>query len=111
MTPLSLLPKVRSKAIMASARGQPCSLRLPGYCNHNVLTTVCAHLPGIGKGTGTKVSDLHVAYMCSECHRAMDLNLVEQDGTFWKWVLRAHCETQARMVEAGIITVPDGETI
>jgi hypothetical protein len=104
-----LLPKVRSDRLMASANGAPCSLRLPGICNHNPQTTVCAHLPGIGKGMGTKVSDLHVAYACSACHDAIDRFGWEKKGLTAAMVLdamlRGHAETQARMVGYGIITV------
>lgn len=115
MTPLSRLPKVRSERIMAAARGQQCSLRLPGICNFNDMTTVAAHLPGIGKGTGTKVSDLHVAFACSACHDALDRQTFDRFGltpaSVWMAALRGHCETQARLVEMGLINVPDAEVI
>lgn len=108
---LVLLPKVRSDRLMASAHGQPCSLRLPGVCNHNPATTVGAHLPGIGKGVGTKVSDLHIAYACSACHYAIDGFRWEKAGLtaaiVLEAMLRGHCETQARWVAMGLIEGPD----
>lgn len=104
----ALLPKVRSKAIMQAASGQPCSLRLPGICNHNRDTTTTAHLPGIGKSMGSKVSDLHVAFACSACHDAIDRDGYERRGVTkaeaFEAMLRGHCETQARLVDLGIIT-------
>ena len=114
-TPLAFLPKVRSDHIMASAAGQPCSLRLPLVCNRANTTTVCAHLPGIGKGTGTKVSDLHVAYACSACHDVIDGRTPQPDhlgdAMILEAMLRGLCETQARLVEAEIFVVPKSTTI
>lgn len=106
-----LLPKVRSDLIMAAARGMPCSLRLPGICNHDNSTTVTAHLPGIGKSMGSKVSDLHSAYACFACHTAIDTFGWEKRGLTAAMVLdamlRGHCETQSWMIHMGVIVVPD----
>lgn len=105
-----LLPKVRSEALMRSAQGQHCALRLPGICNHNPATTVLAHLPGIGKSMGSKVSDLHTAYACFACHSAIDTFGWERRGLTAAIVLdamlRGHAETQARQVGMGLILVP-----
>ena len=110
-----LLPKVRSKKLMAAAKGQMCSLRLPGICNHNPQTTVLAHLPGIGKGISTKVSDLHGAFACSACHDAIDRFGYEKFGLTAAMVLdamlRGHCETQARWVSLGLISGTDWEIV
>lgn len=105
-TPLSLLPKVRSKAVTDAARGQPCTLRLPGVCNFNEETVVLAHLPSTGKGMGTKSSDIHAVFACSDCHDAMDRGTHRLDyETILDAMLDALAETQSRLVEAGIITV------
>lgn len=110
-----LLPKIRSDAIMNAAEGQPCSLRLPGICNHNAMTTVNCHLPGIGKSMRSKVSDLHSAFGCSACHDAIDRFTWEKHGLTAAMVLdamlRGHAETQARLVGMGIIVVPGSEII
>lgn len=60
--------------ITDSARGENCTVRLPGICNHNPETVVFAHLNGVrfGHGTGQKVNDIHGAYACSDCHDAID---------------------------------------
>lgn len=104
-----LLPKIRSAALMNAAYGMPCSLRLPGICNHNPHTSVMAHLPGIGKGVATKVSDLHTAFACSACHDAIDRFTWEKQGLTASIVLdamlRGHAETQARLTISGIIKV------
>lgn len=110
-----LLPKIRSEAIRAAAAGKPCSLRLPGICNHNPETTVLAHMVGHGKGMGTKVSDIHAVFACSNCHDAIDRHTYEKFGVtraaMLSSVLMGICETQARLVAIGIILVPDAEIV
>lgn len=61
-----------SKKMREGAKGQPCI-----NCGVNDGTVVAAHYTGMrghwfGKGTGTKVSDLCVADLCSRCHTAFD---------------------------------------
>jgi len=113
--PLYLLPKVRSAALMASANGQTCTLRLPGICNHNSATVVLCHLPGIGKSARSKVTDLHSAYGCSACHTAIDTHGYEKRGLSAAIVLdamlRGHCETMAHWVDQGLITGPDWQVV
>ncbi|MGL6209697.1 MAG: nuclease domain-containing protein [Paracoccaceae bacterium] len=105
-----LLPKVRSDLLMASAQAQPCCLRLPGICNHDRSTTVMAHLPGIGKSMGSKVSDIHGSFACAACHSAIDNFGWEKRGLTAAIVLdamlRGHAETQARWVGMGLLAVP-----
>lgn len=112
---IAFLAKIRSEAITDSAHGMPCSLRLPGICNHRPETCVFCHLPGIGKGIGTKVSDLHGCYGCSACHDAIDRWTWEEKGLTAAIVLdamlRGLAETQARLVDAGIIVVPGARII
>ena len=68
----ALLPKVRSDAIMQAMGHYPCTLRIssfiPGHDCSAQSTVVGAHLPVIGKGIGTKVTDLAVAAACKNCH-------------------------------------------
>ena len=95
--------KYRSKKITQSAKGEMCTLRIPGVCNHNPETVVFAHLKG-NKGIGTKNHDLFGVYSCSDCHDWLD-------GRHWKVVneskkgaaLRALQETQIRLVDKGLI--------
>lgn len=65
---------VRIPKILKSARGKPCTMRLPGVCNHNPETTVWAHSNEgeDGKGMGIKAHDIFGAYMCSACHDEYD---------------------------------------
>lgn len=59
-----------SQKLRDSARGQECTLRLPGICQGGTETTVLAHMPSmIGlKGFGMKVPDYWAARACFACH-------------------------------------------
>ena len=122
-TPLHLLAKVRSDRIMASAMGQPCSLRIasfvPGRRCSGVDTTVGTHLPVFGKGMSTKVTDMAVAYGCHACHQIIDGPDKEARDYIFKHfpaavverMLHGLVETHCRLIEDGIINIPDGELI
>lgn len=101
--------KARSGRLLDSARGQSCTLRLPMVCSHDPETVVACHLPGYGKGVGTKVSDLHVAYGCARCHDVIDGRAKPPagltDAMILDAMLRGLSETQARMVDAGLLIV------
>jgi hypothetical protein len=104
---------IRSEDLTESAKGQECTLRLPGICNHDPSTTVFAHYPGSKmtgpKGTGSKGHDTHGGYACSRCHDYIDRRWktsAELHPTIMlDAMLRSLDETHYRMVEAGLITV------
>ena len=56
--------------IRKSAKGEECTVRIPGVCNFNPETTIFAHKGGAGMGL--KSSDIHGAYCCSDCHDVID---------------------------------------
>lgn len=93
--------------ITESARGESCTVRLPGVCNRNPETTVLAHINGIrfGHGTGQKVSDIHGAYCCSSCHDVIDGRVKSDiDRDFLKQAhLEAVIETQIKLIKKGLI--------
>ncbi|NRA60838.1 MAG: DUF1364 domain-containing protein [Psychrobium sp.] len=62
---------IRSQKIKDSARGQDCTLRLPGICNFNDETTVLSHI-GKVRGMGMKCNDYFAVYACSACHHEID---------------------------------------
>lgn len=101
--------KIRSEALRQSARGQDCTLRIPFVCNFDTRTVVLCHLPGHARGIGTKENDLHGAYGCAACHDLIDGRRPQPPGVTDAMVLdamlRGLSETQARMVEAGLISV------
>lgn len=59
----------RSKKYRDAARGQNCTMRLPG-CRNETETVVLAHRNGAGMGI--KASDHDAADMCQHCHDVYD---------------------------------------
>jgi hypothetical protein len=95
-------PKIVSKKIRESAKGEMCSLRISGVCNHNSSTTVLAHLNTKFKGTGNKSPDIFAVYACQNCHTALDSNapyISAEDK------LRALIETQMKFVQKRLMEV------
>lgn len=70
--PLDKDNRLRSKKLRDSAKGQPCSIRIPGHCNGNPETTVLCHGNG---GGGTKTEDTWAAFGCSSCHDIVDFRV------------------------------------
>lgn len=64
----------RMTPIRKSARGQDCTLRIPGVCNWNPETTVLCHSNSLadGKGMGLKAPDTEACFGCSACHDVLD---------------------------------------
>jgi cytochrome c553 len=119
--PLTMLPKVRSEAIMRACHLMPCTLRISSFvgrpCSGDVMG---CHLDFThGKGMGTKVSDMNVAAGCHSCHEILDgrdtaakqVILAKYPTAYMEQCLRALTETHARLVGAGIIVIPDAEII
>ena len=77
------MTKFRSKKLLEGARDQACV-----YCGAKDGTVVAAHYQGfrshyLGKGKGTKVSDLYVADLCSKCHEKFDRHQVSEFEDSW----------------------------
>jgi hypothetical protein len=71
--------------IRKSARGEDCTINLPGVCNYNPETVVWCHSNRYehGKGMGLKAKDEHGAYGCSECHATYDRQKNAQNTCPW----------------------------
>jgi hypothetical protein len=95
---------VNEKKIQASARGEECTVRLPGICSHNPETVVFAHLNGVRFGHGVGKKTRWGAYACHDCHMELDrqTTILEKD-----YVKLAHyeavIETLDKLVEKGLI--------
>lgn len=96
--------RVVSKKLRDSARGQDCTLRLPGVCNFNPETTVLAHLPCGHKGVGMKGPDMIAVFACSACHDRLDFRARGGDIDASD-LLRALAETQMRWVAMGLLKI------
>ena len=91
--------KIRSKKITQSAKGESCTLRVFGVCNHNNETVVFAHV-NANKGIGSKGHDIHGFYSCSSCHSETDIGKVSDSD-----ILRALMETQIKLYNKGLIKI------
>lgn len=60
--------------IRKAARGEDCTIRIPGVCNFDSETTVLCHSNRLadGKGMGLKAPDTAAAFGCSSCHDVLD---------------------------------------
>lgn len=109
-------PRIKSKKITDSAKGEQCTLRIFGVCNFNPETTVFAHMNG--GGMGYKHHDIHGCYACSKCHTWVDggwskpfgigTGIQEQKKHKVKAqmeaeLLRAMIETQNKLIQKGLI--------
>lgn len=117
-----MLPKLRSEKIMQAMAGYPCTLRIasfiPGHTCADQSTVVGCHLPVVGKGMKTKVTDLAVAAGCFHCHllnEGVDKRvqyIIDRYPTgLTMRYLNALVETHALLLRDGIILVPDGRLV
>ena len=91
------------------AKGEVCSLQIPGICLHlhgqdpERETTVLAHLRTLanGAGEGLKPDDKHGVHACFECHDQMDkIGVGNMDQEIIETALR---RTRARQKHRGLI--------
>ena len=96
---------VRSKKLRDSARGRDCTIRIPGYCNHDPSTTVLAHGNG---GGGMKTDDTWAAFSCDVCHSIVDFRYPIREFTRTE-IIYMHTdgikETQHIWYEEGVLKV------
>lgn len=103
---------IRSRKVLASAKGAQCTARFPGICNGDPATTVWCHLNGhaFGKGAGIKAHDVCGFAGCSSCHAYLDTghgtNPKISNDTLLECVLSAVCESYVRLIVSGVIIVP-----
>lgn len=95
-------PPLVSDVIRKSARGQSCTLMLPG-CDGGGETTVLCHIRRFGwAGINQKPHDFLAVYGCANCHRTMDSRdpaapCGDDD------ILRALGNTLIRLYESGLL--------
>lgn len=118
-----MLPKVRSKALRNAVTQMPCYLKLAGFagmpCNHEAGANVLCHMPTIGKGTGSKVSDLYAACGCSTCHDLLDwernpvgaMIREKYPQAYFEQLMKARDATMGAWVALGLIQVEKGEIV
>lgn len=101
---------IRSSKILRHARGQACSMQLPGICSGNPETTVFAHLNGFGKGMGIKTHDVLGFFSCDQCHQYYDVGHGTKpqmsNDYLLEAVLSAVCKTWVKLIADGVVVVP-----
>ena len=100
----------RSRKYLDAAKGQPCSLQIPGVCQGGTETTVACHSPLGEDRNGTKAGDFCVADGCRACHDCLDrrsklggYDLTEEDQRYF--FHRGMVRTLANRLERGILKV------
>ena len=93
--------------IRKSAKGEDCTLRIPGVCNGNNETVVLCHCyPSGGQGKDKSfdgiADDLNAAYGCHECHAYID-SMSKDDPWRWRWWLAGVIRTHRRLKEKGLL--------
>lgn len=104
------MTRINSPKLLNSAKGQDCTICIPGICNGNPETVVAAHVPFETKGMGIKSDDIFIAYGCSDCHAVVDY----QDSRWQQFSkaglyamhIRGMMRTWKIMIENGLIKVP-----
>lgn len=109
MTLRQRLAPIRSRKLLDSARGQPCTLEFVGVCNHDPETTVSCHISDEQRGGGQKADDTNTVHGCSACHMFMDqggwINRISQAVLRWH-IIRAMQRTLRNRIERGLIVIP-----
>ena len=74
MTAYPKRTEYRNPKLLEAAKGQECSVQVPGVCIGGTETTVAAHSPfgEDGKGMGQKADDCFIADACTACHDYID---------------------------------------
>lgn len=74
--------------IRKSAKGEECTINLPGVCNYDSSTVVWCHENSYaaGKGMGLKARDECGAYGCYACHLVYDGQAPRPDGMSKEYV-------------------------
>jgi len=97
--------KFVSKKIRNFAKGQSCSIRIPGVCSGNPEQTVWCHASG--GGMGAKQSDECGAFGCYPCHSVIDghtksdFSPMEVELFFW----HGHAESLKTLRQNKLITL------
>lgn len=97
-------------AITESARGEQCTLKLPGVCCYDPETTVWAHSNRYkdGKGLGRKAVDEAGAYACHLCHMVYDRQHSRPKGMSLLFVERRFTRamelSRAILIRKGLLT-------
>ena len=87
------------------AKGQTCTVRVPGVCNRDTATVVLAH--GRAGGMGTKTTDIIGVHACSACHDWLDLtSRIKAQDAYDAHFAFALYDTLGRAIRDGLLKDP-----
>ena len=94
------------KKIMNAARGEDCTLALPGVCKARTDTTVFGHHNDGTGGSNKLTGPLTGGFACFECHQVLDGHVpmpiqIKADIEFYK--RRSMIRTINRLIEMGLV--------
>jgi hypothetical protein len=99
---------MKTTKIRKAARGQDCSLRLPGVCCFENDTVILAHLNTREKGISRKSNDIHGVFACWKCHDVIDgrnRNHGFSKADLLQAQFDALVETQLKLVELCLLNI------
>lgn len=108
MTLRQRIEPIRSRKLLDSARGQPCTLEFVGVCSHDPETTVSAHIHDEQFGKGQKADDTSTVHACDRCHMFLDwgwVGKISLELRHWH-IIRAMQRTLRNRIERGLVVVP-----
>lgn len=95
--------------IRESARGEDCTVRIPGICHYQPEYTIWSHFRGLagGKGMGIKSHDACGAYACTACDAVYDGQRPRPEGMTKEDVdlawLKGHILSLVKLIKKGLI--------
>ena len=105
----------RSPKLLAAAKGQQCTLKIPGVCVGGTETVVACHSPLGEDRKGAKAPDFCVAWGCAACHDVLDRRKSFTFGNYTPGLItiedqryffhRGLVSTLAMLFEKGIVKV------
>lgn len=99
---------IRSRKLLDSAKGQPCTFEFPGVCTHDASTVVSCHIHDEIFGAGQKADDQSSAHGCFACHAYLDQRLwlgVLSEAAVLRIVLRALQRTMRNRIRRGFMVI------
>ena len=99
---------IRSRHLLDSAAGQPCTLEVPGVCNHDPSTVVSCHVHDETFGFGEKADDCSTFHGCYACHAWLDQGQwigKMDEAAVLRLVLRAIQRTMRNRILRGVMAV------
>lgn len=107
MTLRQRIEPIRSRELLDSARGQPCTLEFVGICDHG--PAISAHIHDECFGMGQKADDTSTVHACDRCHMFMDqggwIGVISQAVLRWH-IIRAMQRTLRNRIDRGLIVIP-----